>query len=122
VRGTDTEGEEEGDVIGMVIIRRESSLLVVTEKGYGKRTEVGEYRVTGRGGKGILTLKTTDRNGPLVSIHEVVDSDELMIISKKGVLIRLPIANVSTIGGNGGAGSAGDDGGGDSSPGGAGAN
>jgi DNA gyrase subunit A len=100
VRGTDTESEEEGDVVGMVVIRREASLLVVTQKGYGKRTEVGEYRVTGRGGKGILTLKTTDRNGPLVSIHEVVDSDELMIISKKGVLIRLPIANVSVIGRN----------------------
>ncbi len=100
VRGTNTEGEEEGDVVGMVVIRREASLLVVTQKGYGKRTEVGEYRVTGRGGKGILTLKTTERNGPLVSIHEVVDNDELMIISKKGVLIRLPIANVSVIGRN----------------------
>ncbi len=100
VRGTNTEGEEEGDVVGMVVIRREASLLVVTQKGYGKRTEVGEYRVTGRGGKGILTLKTTELNGPLVSIHEVVDNDELMIISKKGVLIRLPIANVSVIGRN----------------------
>jgi DNA gyrase subunit A len=99
VIGTDTEGEE-GLVVGMVVVRREASLLVVTEKGYGKRTEIGEYRVTGRGGKGILTLKTTDVNGPLVSIHEVVDSDELMIISKKGVLIRLPIANVSMIGRN----------------------
>ncbi len=99
VRGTDTDGEE-GEVVGMVVVRREASLLVVTQKGYGKRTEIGEYRVTGRGGKGILTLKTTDVNGPLVSIHEVVDSDELMIISKKGVLIRLPIANVSVIGRN----------------------
>jgi DNA gyrase subunit A len=99
VIGTDTEGEE-GDVVGMVVVKRAASLLVVTEKGYGKRTEIDEYRLTGRGGKGVLTLKTTDRNGPLVSIHEVVDSDELMIISKNGVLIRLPIANVSMVGRN----------------------
>ncbi|MFN0149553.1 MAG: DNA gyrase subunit A [bacterium] len=99
VTGTDTDGDE-GDVVGMVVVKRAASLLVVTEKGFGKRTEIDEYRLTGRGGKGVLTLKTTDRNGPLVSIHEVVDSDELMIISKSGVLIRLPIANVSMVGRN----------------------
>ena len=99
VNGTTLDGEE-GDVVGMVVVKRAATLLVVTENGYGKRTEIDEYRVTDRGGKGIITIKTTDRNGPLVAIKEVVDADELMIITKNGKVIRMPIANVSMIGRN----------------------
>ncbi|MEK7329700.1 MAG: DNA gyrase C-terminal beta-propeller domain-containing protein, partial [Candidatus Eisenbacteria bacterium] len=72
----------------------------VTENGYGKRSEIGEYRVSHRGGKGIITIKTTDRNGPVVAVKEVVDGDELMIITRSGQLIRMPVKGISVIGRN----------------------
>jgi len=87
-------------VIGMVVVKRQGSLLVVTENGFGKRTDISDYRVTGRGGKGIITMKTNERNGKMIAILEVLDDDELMIISKKGIVIRTPIEHVSIIGRN----------------------
>ena len=98
VRGVKCEPGDE--VVAMVIIERGTSLLVVTENGYGKRTTVDEYRITRRGGKGIITIQANERNGRLVSIREVEDSDELMIISRKGIIIRLPVGGVSTMGRN----------------------
>ncbi len=87
-------------VVGMSIADKDSTLLVVTEKGYGKRTDMSEYRVQSRGGKGIITIKTSLRNGGVVGIKNVTDDDELIIMTTGGMIIRLPIENVRTIGRN----------------------
>ncbi|MDF3052287.1 MAG: gyrase subunit [Geminicoccaceae bacterium] len=92
---------EKGDeVIGMVVLRREASLLVVSEKGYGKRSELSDYRVQKRGGKGIITLKKTDKTGSIVALKEVIPDDELMMITRHGVIIRLPVDGIRVIGRN----------------------
>jgi DNA gyrase subunit A len=87
-------------VIGMVVVRRDSSILVVSEHGYGKRSELSEYRVQRRGGKGIITFKVTDKTGPLVALKEVLPDDELMMITKHGVIIRVPVEGIRVIGRN----------------------
>jgi DNA gyrase subunit A len=92
------DGEDE--VVGMVGVKRQATLLTVTENGYGKRSEISEYRATHRGGKGIITIKTTDRNGHVVAVKEVVDGDELMIITRQGQLIRMPVQGISVMGRN----------------------
>jgi DNA gyrase subunit A len=98
VRGINlVEGDE---AVAMVPVRRDSSLVVVTENGYGKRTMIENYRLTRRGGKGVINVKTSDRNGMVVSVREVTDEDGLMIITKKGVVIRLPVRDLRTIGRN----------------------
>lgn len=98
VRGIKIEKDNE-KVIGMVCVSREdANLLVVSEKGYGKRSSIGEYRITKRGGKGVKTLNITDKTGNLVAIKEVVDSDDLMIINKSGITIRLEVANLRVMG------------------------
>jgi DNA gyrase subunit A len=84
-------------VIGMVVIRRDATLLVVSEKGYGKRSELSDYRVQKRGGKGIITLKRTDKTGALVALMEVQPEDELMLITRHGVLIRQPVEGIRVI-------------------------
>ena len=92
---------EKGDeVIGMVVLRREASLLVVSEKGYGKRSELSDYRVQKRGGKGIITLKKTEKTGSIVALKEVIPDDELMMITRHGVIIRLPVDGIRVIGRN----------------------
>ncbi len=96
VRGVTLEGDDV--VVGMVVVKREGTLLVVSENGYGKRSPISDYRVTRRGGKGIITMRCTGKTGKIVAIKEVVDDDELMIISLKGVIIRVPIKGVSVIG------------------------
>ncbi|MBU4443672.1 MAG: DNA gyrase subunit A [Candidatus Marinimicrobia bacterium] len=85
-------------VVGMVIVKREGgTLLAVSENGYGKRTDIKDYPVIKRGGVGVITLKTSARNGRMVALREVVDTDDLMIITAKGVLIRQPINTIRTI-------------------------
>jgi DNA gyrase subunit A len=92
---------EKGDeVIGMVVVRRDATLLVVSEKGYGKRSELSDYRVQKRGGKGIITLKKTDKTGLIVALKEVIPDDELMMITRHGVIIRLPVDGIRVIGRN----------------------
>jgi len=92
---------EKGDeVIGMVVVRRDASLLVVSEKGFGKRSELSDYRVQKRGGKGIITLKKTDKTGSIVALKEVIPDDELMMITRHGVIIRLPVDGIRVIGRN----------------------
>jgi DNA gyrase subunit A len=92
---------EKGDhVIGMVVVRRDATLLVVSEKGYGKRSELTEYRVQKRGGKGIITLKKTEKTGAIVALLEVLPKDELMLITRHGVIIRLPVDGIRVIGRN----------------------
>jgi len=98
VRGAELEDDDD-EVVGMVaVVRPDAEILVITENGFGKRTPIGDYRLTARGTKGVLTLKTTEKNGPLVAIKEVVGDDELMIITKKGVLIRVPVSGISELG------------------------
>ena len=89
--------EKDDQVIGMVVIRRDATLLVVSEKGYGKRSELSDYRVQKRGGKGIITLKRTDKTGALVALMEVQPEDELMLITKHGVIIRQPVEGIRVI-------------------------
>ena len=85
-------------VVGMLVVKREGTILVATEKGYGKRTDIIQYRTQKRGGKGVMTMRTTDKIGKMVSIMEVVDSDDLIVITNKGVLMRQPISKIRTIG------------------------
>ena len=99
VKAVTLEGEND-EVVSMVAVKRQATLLAVTENGYGKRSEISEYRATHRGGKGIITIKTTDRNGPVVAVKEVVDGDELMIITRSGQMIRMPVKGISVIGRN----------------------
>jgi DNA gyrase subunit A len=85
-------------VVGMVIVKREGgTLLAVSENGYGKRTDIKDYPVIRRGGVGVITLKTSARNGRMVALREVVDTDDLMIITEQGVLIRQPVVTIRTI-------------------------
>jgi DNA gyrase subunit A len=92
---------EEGDrVVDMVVVRRDATLLAVTEKGLGKRSELSEYRVQKRGGKGIITLKHTDKTGAIVALKEVLPEDELMMITRHGVIIRVPVDGIRVIGRN----------------------
>ncbi|WP_009033703.1 DNA gyrase subunit A [Indibacter alkaliphilus] len=87
------------EVVGMVCASREdANLLVVSEKGYGKRSPLDEYRITNRGGKGVKAMNVTEKTGSLVAIKEVVDSDDLMIINKSGITIRTPVANLRVMG------------------------
>ncbi len=89
---------QKGDrAIGMVVIRRDATLLVVSEKGFGKRSELSDYRVQKRGGKGIITLKRTDKTGALVALMEVQPEDELMLITKHGVIIRQVVDGIRVI-------------------------
>ena len=98
VKGVELEKDDE--VIGMVVVRRDATLLVVSEKGFGKRSELSDYRVQKRGGKGIITLKKTDKTGPIVALKEVIPDDELMMITRHGVIIRLPVDGIRVIGRN----------------------
>jgi DNA gyrase subunit A len=84
-------------VIGMVVVKREGTLLSVTENGYGKRTNISEYRVTNRGGKGIINIKASERNGEVVTIKDVVDKDELILITKKGITNRQRVKDIKAI-------------------------
>ncbi|WP_373496181.1 DNA gyrase subunit A [Aquiflexum sp.] len=87
------------EVVGMVCASREdASLLVVSEKGYGKRSPLDEYRITNRGGKGVKAMNITEKTGFLVAIKEVVDSDDLMIINKSGITIRTPVSELRVMG------------------------
>jgi len=88
----------EDRVIGMLVVKREGTILVGTEKGYGKRTEVIQYRTQKRGGKGVLTMRCTDKTGKMVNIMEVVDTDDLIVITDSGVLMRQPVSDIRTIG------------------------
>jgi len=93
-----TLSSKEDKVVGMLIVKREGTILVGTEKGYGKRTDVIQYRTQTRGGKGVLTMRCTEKTGKMVNIMEVVDSDDLIVITDSGVLMRQPVADIRTIG------------------------
>jgi DNA gyrase subunit A len=98
VRGI-TLADEQDEVIGMVSVNDMSSeILVVSENGYGKRSSLEDYRITNRGGKGVKTLNITDKTGRLVSINNVTDADDLMIINKSGLTIRMEVSDLRVMG------------------------
>jgi DNA gyrase subunit A len=85
-------------LIGMLVVKREGTILVATERGYGKRTEVIQYRTQARAGKGVLTMRTTEKTGKMVAIMEVIDTDDLIIITDMGVIMRQAVSAIRTIG------------------------
>lgn len=92
---------QKGDaVVSLALANKGADLLTVTDKGYGKRTPLEEYRVQARGGKGIINMKATDRNGHVIDVIEVVDKDELLLITKKGVIMRIRVKEVRECGRN----------------------
>ena len=91
-------GSKDDHVVGMLVVRREGTILVATEKGMGKRTDIIQYRTQTRGGKGVMTMRCTEKTGKMVSIMEVVDSDDLIIITNSGVLMRQRVGDIRTIG------------------------
>jgi DNA gyrase subunit A len=98
VRGI-TLGSESDELVGMVCVENENEdILVVSENGFGKRSKIEDYRVTNRGGKGVKTINITEKTGSLVSIKNVVDTDDLMIITQAGVTIRLPVSEIRMTG------------------------
>lgn len=98
VRGISLDSETD-EVVGMISIDDpETTVLVVSEKGYGKRTDIDDYRVTNRGGKGVKTLNITEKTGNLVAIKGVTDKEDLMIINKSGIIIRIAISELRTMG------------------------
>ncbi len=93
--------EKNDEVIGMICVKKddiEKTVLVVSEKGFGKRTEIDEYRITNRGGKGVKTINVTDKTGPLVGILDVTEKEDLMITCKSGLTIRTSIADIRAAG------------------------
>ncbi len=98
VRGILLEGDDE--VVAVDVVDLDSTLLTVAEKGYGKRTEMSEYRITGRGGKGIITLRVTDRVGRVAGVRMVGPEDHIMLITDAGKVIRTPVKDISVIGRN----------------------
>jgi len=101
VRGV-TLAHDNDEVVGMICVKgaedSTETVMVVSEKGYGKRTDIEDYRITNRGGKGVKTLNVTDKTGELIAIKNVSDDDDLMIINKKGITIRLAMADVRVMG------------------------
>jgi len=100
VRGMTIDEDGQDEIVGMAVIRHtgNETIMVVSEKGYGKRSDIEDYRVTNRGGKGVKTLNITEKTGRLVSIANVSDENDLMIINKSGIAIRLPLADIRVMG------------------------
>ncbi len=98
VRGITT-ADKNDEVIGMIAVNdQESNILVVSENGYGKRSSLEDYRITNRGGKGVKTINVTEKTGNLVAIKNVTDEDDLMIINKSGITIRMAVADLRVMG------------------------
>ena len=87
-------------VIGMIVVRNATTLMVVTDRGFGKRSEIEDYRLTKRGGKGVITVKTSDKNGKMIAMKEVNDGDELVIITTGGMVLRQAVSELRVMGRN----------------------
>ncbi len=85
-------------VVSMAVVEREGTLLTVTDKGYGKRSRLEDYRLQSRGGKGLVNIKTTKRNGKVVTVPYVTDDDELMVITAQGMILRLAVKDFNILG------------------------
>ncbi|MDQ3243791.1 MAG: DNA gyrase subunit A, partial [Gemmatimonadota bacterium] len=96
VKGIDLRAEDA--VVGMVVIKRDATILVVTERGLGKCSHIDDYRVQRRGGKGIITVNRTERTGNVVGVMEVLPEDEIMLITRNGVIIRSSVAQIRVTG------------------------
>ncbi len=90
--------DKDDEVVEMVIVKREADLFFITENGYGKRTRISAFKNINRGGKGVICIQTGERNGDLVTSREVIESDEVMIITKSGMVIRCPVSGVRVVG------------------------
>ena len=99
VRGIRLTDEKKDEVVGMICVENEeANVMVVSENGYGKRSVVSDYRITKRGGKGVKTINITDKTGELISLKNVSDEDDLMIINKSGIAIRLKVSGLRVMG------------------------
>jgi DNA gyrase subunit A len=99
VKGIKLSESKDDAVIGMVCLEDgEKDILVVSEKGFGKRSDVDDYRITNRGGKGVKTINITEKTGQLIAIKEVMDDDDLMIINKSGIAIRMRVTDMRVMG------------------------
>ncbi|MEA1873663.1 MAG: DNA gyrase subunit A [Bacteroidota bacterium] len=96
VRGISLAGDDEA--IGMIVVNPEKNILVVSENGYGKRSDLDDYRITNRGGKGVKTINITEKTGKLIAINAVTDMDHLMIITKQGIMIRMAVSDLRVMG------------------------
>jgi DNA gyrase subunit A len=96
VRGVTLVGDDE--VVGMEILRPGATILSVTQNGYGKRTPLEDYRLQRRGGMGIITIRTSARNGPVIGVAQVRDDDEVMLITDHGKVLRCRVSGISTMG------------------------
>ena len=90
----------EDELVGLVVADESKNLLTICEKGYGKRTPISDYRLTNRGGYGVINIQTTERNGKVIAISSVSDEDQLMFMSRNGIMIRIPAKDISVIGRN----------------------
>jgi DNA gyrase subunit A len=98
VRGITLSGDDDV-VIGMITVENESAdVLVVSENGYGKRSSIGDYRITNRGGKGVKTINITDKTGKLIALKDVSDQYDLMIITQAGIVLRIPVSDLRVMG------------------------
>jgi DNA gyrase subunit A len=88
--------QEDQKMVGLIVVE-EGDILSVTENGYGKRTEADEYPTYGRGGQGVVSIKTSDRNGDVVGAVQVTEDNEIMLISDGGVLVRTPVGDISVM-------------------------
>jgi len=95
VKGMDVDGSS---LVGMEVVSEDATILTVSENGYGKRTETKEYPLRRRGGKGVLSMRTTERNGPVLGFRQVADNDEIMLITDRGRIIRMLVKEISVIG------------------------
>jgi len=84
-------------LISAVVVKRESTLLTVTENGYGKRSDIADYRVTNRGGKGVINIRATERNGEVVIVKEVVDEDDILFITQRGIVNRIGVSSIRSM-------------------------
>jgi DNA gyrase subunit A len=96
VRGMSLQAEDA--VVGMEVLSPGATILTVTERGYGKRTPLDDYRLQKRGGQGIITIRTTARNGEVVGVAQVVDDDDVMLITDAGKVLRARVSGISTMG------------------------
>lgn len=99
VRGVRLENEQDA-VIALIVTHSNGTILTVTANGYGKRTPVDDYTVKGRSGKGVITIKTSERNGKVISAVQVEEDDDVMLISSKGTLVRTRVSEISVVGRN----------------------
>ncbi|RJO70554.1 MAG: DNA gyrase subunit A [Myxococcales bacterium] len=91
---------QDDELVGLDVLSEGASILSVTANGYGKRSRIEDYRIQGRGGRGIITIKTTERNGDVIAVKQVMDDDDLMLVTHQGVILRMKMAGIKVIGRN----------------------